>query len=150
MEHVKVKIKRLSEDSKIPQYAHYTDAGMDLYATSVEYHSSSEIVSYNTGIALEIPEGYAGFIFPRSSIYKYDLQLTNSVGVIDSSYRGEIKFKFRATDIPISKLTKIYNVGDRIGQLIILPYPKVVFEEVDELQSTDRGDGGFGSTGVKW
>lgn len=146
MKDIKVKIKRLSENSKIPQYAHYTDAGMDLYATSVEYDSHSKIVSYNTGIALEIPEGYAGFIFPRSSIYKYDLQLTNSVGVIDSSYRGEIKFKFRVTYDPI---LSIYNVGDRIGQLIILPYPKVVFEEVDELQSTDRGDGGFGSTGVK-
>lgn len=149
MENINVKIKKLHEDSKIPQYAHPTDAGMDLFATGVEYDSRSEIVSYNTGIALEIPEGYAGFIFPRSSIYKYDLQLTNSVGVIDSSYRGEIKFKFRATDIPISKLIKIYNVGDRIGQLIIMPYPKVVFEEVSELQSTDRGDGGFGSTGVK-
>ena len=149
MENIKVKIKRLSKDSKIPQYAHYTDAGMDLYATSVEYDSHSEIVSYNTGIALEIPEGYVGLIFPRSSIYKYDLQLTNSVGVIDSSYRGEIKFKFRSTDAPISRLTSLYNVGDRIGQLIIMPYPKVTLEEVDELQSTDRGDGGFGSTGVK-
>ena len=149
MKDINVKIKRLSENSKIPQYAHPTDAGMDLYATGVEYDSSSEIVSYNTGIALEIPEGYVGLIFPRSSIYKYDLQLTNSVGVIDSSYRGEIKFKFRSTDIPISRLSNLYDVGDRIGQLIILPYPKVVFEEVDELQSTDRGDGGFGSTGVK-
>lgn len=64
-------------------------------------------------------------------------------------YTGEIKFKFRATDIPISKLTNLYNVGDRIGQLIILPYPKVSFNEVSELQSTDRGDGGFGSTGTK-
>ena len=149
MENIKVKIKRLSEDSKIPQYAHPTDAGVDLYATGVEYDSTSEIVSYNTGIALEIPEGYVGLICPRSSIYKYDLQLANSIGVIDSSYRGEIKFKFRATFIPISRLTKLYNIGDRIGQLIIIQYPKVEFEEVDELQSTDRGDGGFGSTGVK-
>lgn len=149
MKDIKVKIKRLSEDSKIPQYAHPTDAGMDLYATEVEYDGRSEIISYGTGIALEIPEGYVGLIFPRSSIYKYDLQLTNSVGVIDSSYRGEIKFKFRATNIPISMRSNLYNVGDRIGQLIILPYPKVEFEEVDELQSTDRGDGGFGSTGVK-
>lgn len=84
MEEIKVKIKRLSEDSKIPQYAHPTDAGMDLYATGMEYDSHGGVISYNTGIALEIPEGYVGLIFPRSSIYKYDMQLTNSVGVIDS------------------------------------------------------------------
>lgn len=65
------------------------------------------------------------------------------------NYRGEIKFKFRITDIPVSKLTNLYAVGERIGQLIIMPYPKVTFEEVSELQSTDRGDGGFGSTGIK-
>ena len=146
-EEIKVNIKRLSEDSKIPQYAHPTDAGMDLYATNREI--KGDIVSYNTGIAVKIPDGYVGLIFPRSSIYKYDLELVNSVGVIDSGYVGEIKLNFRCTYMPITGITKLYEVGDRIGQLIVMPYPKVVFNEVSELQSTDRGDGGFGSTGTK-
>lgn len=147
MEDIKVKIKRLSEDSRIPQYAHPTDAGMDIYAIGETYDPITQVITYNTGIAVKIPEGYVGLIFPRSSVFKYDLQLTNSVGVIDSGYTGEIKFNFRVLNQ--NRGVKIYEIGDRIGQLIIMPYPKVVFEEVSELQSTDRGDGGFGSTGVK-
>ena len=140
---MKVKVKKLNSEAIIPKYAHPTDAGLDLTAVSYERDSNNLIV-YHTGLSIEIPEGYVGLIYPRSSISKYDLELTNSVGVIDSGYRGEILFKFRETtkDFP-----NIYVPGDRVGQLIIVPYPSIELEEVDELSSSDRSDKGFGSTG---
>jgi len=96
-------------------------------------------------LAIEIPDGYVGLIFPRSSNSKTDLYLTNHVGVIDSGYRGEIMFKFRPRNTLLD--ARIHHVGDRIGQLIVIPYPKVKLVESDELSDTERGDGGFGSTG---
>lgn len=137
---MKVKIKKLHDKAVIPKYAHDTDAGLDLVAVSVEHFDS--FIEYDTGIAVAIPEGHVGLIFPRSSISKKALFLSNSVGVIDSGYRGPIKFRFKQT-----QGENIYQIGDRIGQLIILPYPKVEFEEVDELDKTERGEGGYGSTG---
>lgn len=137
---MKVKIKKLHPDAVAPQYAHETDAGLDLTATYVYKDKEGNFV-YNTGLAFEIPEGYVGLLFPRSSNAKKDLLLSNSVGVIDSGYRGEVTFKFK----PIGH--NIYNIGDRIGQMIILPYPKIEFEEVDELSESERGAGGYGSTG---
>lgn len=140
---MKVKVKKLNPEAIIPKYAHPTDAGLDLTAISYERDKNNLIV-YHTGLSIEIPEGYVGLIYPRSSISKYDLELTNSVGVIDSGYRGEILFKFRETtkDFP-----NIYVPGDRVGQLIIVPYPSIELEEVDKLSSSDRSDKGFGSTG---
>lgn len=138
---MKVKFKKLVKDAVIPTYAHTTDAGMDLTATSMTINNG--IVTYGTGIAMEIPVGYVGLVFPRSSIYKINLQLTNSVGVIDSGYRGEIMFKYRITDNEPPK----YEVGDRIGQIIILPYPKIEFDEILELSDSDRNTGDYGSTG---
>ena len=149
---IKVKIKKLREDAVIPGYATVGDAGLDLVATHIISVTNKQ-VTYGTGIALEIPEGYMGLIFPRSSIRKYDLELSNSVGVIDSGYRGEIQFTFNVTKkkCDISQYeefsTNIYNVGDKIGQLIILPYPPVTLIESNELSETERGTGGFGSTG---
>ena len=152
-----VKIKKLHENAVIPSYAQDADAGMDLVATSKSYDDHGNVV-YGTGLAFEIPKGYAGFLFPRSSNAKKDLILGNSVGVIDSGYRGEVVFKFKALDtkyLEDGRLTYTkkdfmtsYNVGDRIGQIIIMPYPKVNFIEVDELSDSDRGQGGFGSTGA--
>lgn len=138
---MKVKIKKLHENSKIPTYSKEGDAGLDLTVSSQEqvdyYH-----VKYNFGIALEIPIGYVGLVFPRSSIYKQSQLLSNSVGVIDSGYRGEI------SAIMITGVDEIaYKIGDRAAQLIILPYPKIEFEEVDCLTETIRGDKGYGSTG---
>ena len=92
---------------------------------------------------MEIPEGHVGLLYPRSSISKTSCSLRNAVGVIDSGYRGEIMLKFSC-----STNLNIYNVGDRVAQLIIMPYPQVQFEEVEELSDTDRGEGGFGSTGA--
>lgn len=148
-----VKIKKLVPEAVIPKYAHPTDAGMDLTAISMEYKDGVYI--YGTGLAIEIPKGYVGMIFPRSSNFKQDLWLTNSVGIIDSAYRGEIKFMFKNVVTQITPeevdnyIPKIWEVGDRIGQLIIMPYPSVAFEEVSELSESDRGTGGFGSTGKK-
>lgn len=141
---MKVRIKRLSENAVIPAYANPGDAGLDLVATyvKVEDHNKYGFFEYGTGLAVEIPEGYVGLIFPRSSISKTGMMLANAVAVIDSSYRGEIKLRYKY----ISG-TNSYNVGDKIAQLIILPYPIVEFEEAQELSETQRSSGGFGSTG---
>ena len=140
---MKVKIKKLHPDAVIPKYAKLGDAGMDLVAISEEWNEYYTMVTYDTGLSIEIPEGYVGLLFPRSSVSKTDLILANSVGVIDSGYRGPIMFKFRYNEEGM-----VYDVGDRVGQIIIMPYPQVEFEEVEELSDTERGEGGFGSTGV--
>lgn len=145
---MEVKIKKLVENAVVPQYAHDTDAGLDLTAVSTERDEYSNIV-YHTGLAIEIPDGYAGFLFPRSSVSKYDLSLCNCVGVIDSAYRGEIILKFNLMNwVKDVEDIRIYGVGDRVAQLIILPYPKIKLVETNELSDSDRGEGGFGSTGV--
>ena len=153
---MKIKIKRLSENAVLPVKAHATDAGFDLTATSCNIDENGAMV-YGTGIAVEIPDGYVGLVFPRSSICKKDMMLTNSVGVIDSGYRSEIKAKFKPTDFfnyydgsiiaesPIGD--NMYCIGERIAQLIIMPIPKIEFVEAEELSDSDRGEGGFGSTG---
>lgn len=162
---MKVKVKKLLENAVVPAYGKPGDAGQDLTCTSKIFDSDGNIV-YGTGLAFEIPEGYVGLLFPRSSNAKKGLTLTNSVGVIDSGYRGEVMFKFKPTakfydfksDLVSheenSKVQGIntysidaYEVGDRVGQIIIMPYPQVTFEEVPELSSTERGNGGYGSTG---
>ena len=138
-----IKFKKLHKYAHTPSYAKSGDAGMDLTATSVISNTTFE-VTYGTSIAVEIPQGYVGLIFPRSSIRKYDLQLSNSVGVIDSGYRGELQFTFNKTNGFDSMK---YKIGDRIGQLIILPYPQIVLEESTTLSETERGENGFGSSG---
>lgn len=139
---MKIRIKRLHPNSVIPRYAKHGDAGMDLTATSKSYDENNNVV-YGTGLAVEIPEGYVGLVFPRSSICKKDLFLTNSVGVIDSGYRGEIMAKFKHTDnLPVE-----YRVGERIAQLIIIPHPYIEFELANELSESERGSGGYGSSG---
>ena len=135
---MKVKIKKLHYDAVIPSYAKLGDAGMDMVA--VEGFETRDHVTYRTGLAIEIPENHVGLLFPRSSVYKKSQLLANSVGVIDSSYRGEIMFKFTRSD-------NQYSVGDRVGQIIILPYPQIEYEQVKELSTSNRGAGGFGSTG---
>ena len=147
---MEIKIKRLSEDAVIPSYAHDTDAGLDFTAISYEYKEDIDCHVFGTGLALEIPEGYVGLCFPRSSNRKTDLYLTNSVGVIDAGYRGEIMASFKNRDFEpdvIAQLKKGYEVGDRVFQMIIIPRPYITFVEVDELSATERGKGGHGSTG---
>ena len=138
---MKIKMKKLHPDAVIPRYAKAGDAGLDL--TAVEIVADGSLLTYKTGLAVEIPNGYVGLLFPRSSVYKTGQTLTNCVGIIDSGYRGEIMMKFSFSPQGLE-----YEVGDRIGQLLIMPYPKVEFVEVDELSETSRGSGGYGSTGV--
>ena len=136
---MEVKFKRLHRDSVVPSYAKDGDAGLDLTATHMTWNEN--FIEYGTGIAVEIPYGYVGLIFPRSSVSKKDsFYLKNSVGVIDSGYRGEIKLRFNLSD-------DHYQPGEKIGQLIIMPYPKISLREVDELSDSERGDKGFGSSG---
>lgn len=129
-------------DAKIPKYAKPGDAGLDLTAVEVTY--SDDKVICNTGLAFEIPEGYVGLLFPRSSNSKKDLFLSNAVGVLDSGYRGVVTFVYKFSH---DSANKFYEAGDRIGQIIILPYPQIEFKEVDFLTETERGQGGYGSTG---
>jgi len=137
---MEIKIKKLHPDAIIPKYAKPGDAGMDL--TAINVTTDYGCLTYHTGLAVEIPRWHVGLLFPRSSVYKGRQILTNCVGVIDSGYRGEIMLKYT-----LSPTGNDYEIGDRIGQLIIMPYPKIDFVEVDELTETDRGAGGYGSTG---
>jgi len=143
---MQVKIKKLSPEALIPSYAKNGDAGMDVIATKVINENLGSI-TYGTDIAMEIPKGFVGLIFPRSSIRKTNLQLSNSVGVVDSGYRGEIQATFNKIQGIDNIERDSYKVGDRICQIIIIPYPPIEFKEVDELTNTERGEGGFGSTG---
>lgn len=172
---MKIKIKKLNDKAVIPTYAHATDAGLDLTATSIKRDFAKDVFIYGTGLAIEIPKGYVGLLFPRSSNRNTEAYMTNHVGVIDSGYRGEVMvcYKNRTATVIRDNLADIitdfyetqsynvenmlddgrrvtkapYEVGDRIAQLIIIPYPHIEFEEVDELSDSDRGANGHGSTG---
>lgn len=181
---MKIKIKKLNDKAVIPTYAHAADAGLDLTATSIKHDFGKDVFIYGTGLAVEIPEGYVGLLFPRSSNRNTEAYMTNHVGVIDSNYRGEVmvcyknrtatKIADEISDIVVdfyeyptifdklatnhdvanrilennrNAVKQPYDVGDRIAQLIIIPYPHIEFEEVDELSDTDRGANGHGSTG---
>lgn len=154
---MKVKIKKLNEKAIVPMYSKIGDAGLDLTAVSKHQDEDGNIV-YGTGLAFDIPLGYVGLLFPRSSNAKKDLILSNSVGVLDSGYRGEVMFKFKPLNYNLDETghfehyynssdPESYYIGDRIGQIIILPYPMIEFEETDELSETERGLGGYGHTG---
>ena len=145
---MKIKIKKLIPEAIVPSYAKPGDAGMDLTATTKTFDDNNNIV-YGTGLAVEIPEGYVGLIFPRSSNAKTDLYLTNHVGVIDSGYRGEVEFRFKivGNGVMPADFPEAYHLGDKVGQLVVIPYPSINFTEVDELSSSERGEGGFGSSG---
>ena len=148
MKNINVKIKKLVPEATIPKYAFKTDAGCDVIATSRKI--THNFIEYGTGIAFDIPEGYYIEIFPRSSISKYNLLLCNSVGIIDEQYKGEIKFRFKRIMHEgnlFKDFENIYNIGDKIGQIILKQRPKINFIEVDELTESDRGASGYGSTG---
>ena len=142
---MKVRIKKLNENAVIPSYAKDGDAGMDLVATSIISENDTQI-TYGIGLALEIPNGFVGLIFPRSSVRKTRLMLSNCVGVVDSGYRGELQATFNKINND-SVSESDYKVGDRIAQIMIIPHPPIEFDEVTELSDTERGEGGFGSTG---
>ena len=159
-----IRFKRLVPEAKAPFKKIDVDAGFDLFATGINY--GENYIEYLTGIAVEIPEGYVGFIFPRSSVTNYDLMLKNSVGIIDASYRGELRCRFYETrehldyvqsdkfndgtvrDLhqPLLK-RNTYEIGDRVAQIVFMELPKIKLVETDELSDTERGAGGYGSTG---
>ena len=141
---MKVLFKKLVPEAQKPKFGKPGDAGADLVATSVQLKNNQVI--YGTGLAVEIPEGMVGLVFPRSSVRNYDLFMSNSVGVIDSGYRGEIMVTFNVKNP--SEPQEIYTEGDRIAQLVIVPVPLIQYAETQELSETARGEGGHGSTGV--
>lgn len=141
MDNLKIKFKKMNPNAVIPKRGTIGAAGFDLTAIGLEVTETT--LKFDTGIAVEIPPGYVGLVFPRSSICKTGLSLANSVGVIDSDYRGSISFVFYKGPTWIEP----YSYGDRIGQLVIMPIPEVEFVEAEELSETERGEGGYGSTG---
>jgi len=146
---MKVKFKKLHFGAQTPKYAKPGDAAMDLYAVEVKKHIDSisdetTKLVIDSGLAFEIPKGFVGLLFPRSSVQSTGLRLTNGVGVIDSGFRGSVKAVFDVIDSSLAH----YKEGDRFAQLMIIPHPSVEVEEVQELSSTERGEGGFGSTGI--
>jgi dUTP pyrophosphatase len=174
---MKIQWKKLHENAKLPYHAKEGDAGVDLVSVSVMIGNKSEI-EYRTGLAVQIPKGYVGLLFMRSSVFNKDIDLTNAVGVLDSGYRGEIMFKYTPnfdywdyalkrkdfqTSLELGEIlyhehaedelrgivlgADTYAVGERIGQLVIVPYVEIESEFVEELEESERGTGGYGSTG---
>ena len=144
---MELKFKRLSDKAVLPIRAHKSDAGLDLTCTSISTgvnDCGQLMLIYHTDLAVEIPEGYVGLLFPRSSIYKKSIALTNSVGVVDSGYRGEIMCVFKSTT---DVVPAIYKQGERFCQLVVVPIPSIEVVEAAELSESDRSEGGFGSTG---
>ncbi len=142
---VQVRVKRLTPDAKIPKAAKTGDVAFDLYSVIDHEIKQGERYAVPTGIAVEIPPGYEGQVRPRSGLaLKEGITVLNTPGTIDSGYRGEVKTIMINHSDASFQITK----GMRISQLAIRPVPEVTFIEVDELSDTDRGDGGFGSTGV--
>lgn len=143
-----IKFKKLSENAVLPIRAYKGDAGMDLTCTGIttQLNEAGQLMLvYHTGLAVEIPEGYVGLLFPRSSVWKKSLRSTNCVGVIDSGYRGEIMCIYHSTT---DVVPAIYKEGERFCQLIIVELPTYNIVEATELTESDRGEGGFGSTGT--
>lgn len=132
----------------MPIRAHKSDAGIDLTCTNItqELNECGQLILvYHTGLAVEIPEGYVGLLFQRSSVYKKSISMTNAVGVIDSGYRGEIVGKFRSTT---DVVPAIFKPGERFAQLVVVPCMDIQIEEATELAESDRNENGFGSTGT--
>lgn len=144
---MKIQFKKTHPSAVTPTRAHDQDAGYDLTAVSRTSDDFGNYV-YDTGIAISIPTGYVGLIFQRSSVAKKSVILSNAVGVIDAGYLGNITFKYKPiiSDVKYTQ-ARPYEVGERIGQLIIMPIPSVEFEEVDDLGTSERGTGNYGSTG---
>ena len=144
-----VKIKKIHPEAKVPVYGSAGAACFDLYAASIigTESETDRTVLYGTGLQFEVPEGHVMMIYSRSGHgFKHGITLANSTGVIDADYRGEVMVKLTKRD---SSIHGMPAVGERIAQAMIIPVEQVVFDEVDELSDTQRGAGGFGSTGVK-
>ena len=147
MDNVHVSIKILSRDAQIPHMAYNGDAGVDLRSVERIVLEPQERAMVATGRAIALPEGYAGFVLPRSGLAaKHGISIVNAPGLIDSNYRGELKVILLNTD-PDKSFT--IEIGDRIAQLIVMPVPTINFEQVEELTESQRGESGFGSSGIR-
>ena len=147
MDNVHVSIKILSRDAQIPHMAYNGDAGVDLRSVERIVLEPQERAMVATGLAIALPEGYAGFVLPRSGLAaKHGISIVNAPGLIDSNYRGELKVILLNTD-PDKSFT--IEIGDRIAQLIVMPVPTINFEQVEELTKSQRGESGFGSSGIR-
>jgi dUTP pyrophosphatase len=143
---IELPIQRLREDAVIPARAYHGDAGLDLAACERVELPPGERAIVGTGLAVAIPEGYAGFVQPRSGLAdRHGITIVNSPGLIDSGYRGELKVILLNTD---SAHPFVVEAGMRIAQLVVLELPEVELEEVDELPATERGVRGHGSSGT--
>lgn len=143
---MEIRFKRLAEEAVLPIRANKGDAGIDLTCTRItqEINECGQLILiYHCDLAVEIPEGYVGLLFPRSSISNKSLMSTNAVGVIDAGYRGEIMFKMRSTT---DVVPAIYKPGERFAQLIVMPIPEITITEAEELSESERGENGFGSS----
>ena len=139
---MQIRFKKVRANAPAPRQGSKGAAGFDLTVCAVEKISVRQF-RYYSGIAVEIPDGYVGLVFPRSSIYRMDNRMSNAVGVIDSDYRGEITGVFDVGYCP----TRSYNLGDRFAQLVIVKIPTVEYVEAHTLTATERGANGYGSTG---
>jgi dUTP pyrophosphatase len=143
---VELRVARLREDARLPSRAHDGDAGLDLHAAEPARIGPGERASVGTGVALEIPDGHAGLVLPRSGLAaRHGIALVNAPGLIDSGYRGEVRILLLNTDR--SEPFEI-EPGDRIAQLVVAPLGEVEAIEVAELAGSARGEGGFGSSGL--
>lgn len=143
---MELNFKRLDDKAIMPIRAHESDAGLDLTAVDITLEPNDcgqTVVVYHSGLAVEIPEGYVGFLFPRSSIAKKSIFMTNGVGVIDSGYRGEIMAKMHVTT---DAAPAVYKIGEKFAQLIIMPLQSITIKEVVDLSDSERGEGGYGSS----
>lgn len=138
-----LKIKLLNENARLPAYQSGQAGGLDLVATSKEWDEVNGVLTFGTGLAIQLPRGTMGLLMPRSSIYKTGLTMCNGIGLLDSDYSGEVMFKFY-----VGRAKSNFSIGDRIGQLVVIPIPYMNIQVVSELTSTERNEGGFGSTGV--
>lgn len=142
-----VRYQKLLPNAAAPMRGSEWAAGWDLSACATDWDDVNKVLVYHTGIAVEIPRGYVGLLFPRSSIYKKTLTQTNCVGVIDADYRGEVLVKFALRYHSEIESPRLYGLQDRIVQLVIVPVPEVAWMEADTLSETKRGAGGYGSSG---
>lgn len=142
-----IRYKKVHENAKEPVRGSQWAAGWDLSACATDWDDVNKVLVYHTGIAVEIPRGYVGMLFPRSSIYKKTLTQTNCVGVIDADYRGEVLVKFALRYHSKIESPRLYGLGERIVQLVIVPVPEVAWMEAETLSETERGENGYGSSG---
>jgi len=138
-----VNFTKLHPDAITPTYAKDGDAGLDLTITSVISNTLFQTI-YGTGLSFEVPRGYVGLVFPRSSVRKHKVMLANCVGVLDCGFRGEVELTFNKLENP--NLPE-YEIGEKAAQLVIIPFPTIKLIEKKELSTTERNDGGHGHTG---